>query len=198
VPRPLAVAITGGVGAGKSVALEAFARHGAETISSDAIVHDLIRSDPEVRRAMVKRLGRGIVDETGRIDRRRVAERVFSDRGQLEWLEGLLHPKVVERYLSWREELRTRRDPPELCVTEVPLLYEVGGDARFDAVVAITAPDDVRAARGRTPPDDRESRLLPQEEKAGRADFAYVNDGSLDDLDAWVAGVVEKLARRRT
>lgn len=196
MPRPLAVAITGGMGAGKSATLQAFARHGAEVISSDEIVHRLLRENAEVKRALVRRLGPGIRDETGAIDRRRVAEVVFADRDQLDWLEGLLHPLVVEQYLSWRAELAARPDPPALCVTEVPLLYEVGGDARFDAVVAVTASPERRAERGRRPPDDREQRLLPDEEKLRRADFAYVNDGSLDDLDAWVAGVVEQLSRR--
>jgi len=196
VPRPLAVAITGGIGAGKSEALRAFARHGAETISSDEIVHELLRDDNHVRRALIKRFGPGVKNETGKIDRRRVADVVFSDREQLDWLEGLLHPRVVERYLNWRAELAARPDPPALCVTEVPLLYEAGGESRFDVVVAITSSAGTRAARGRTPPDDREQRLLPDEEKARRADFAYVNEGSLDDLDAWVAGVVEQLTQQ--
>jgi dephospho-CoA kinase len=196
VPRPLAVAITGGFGAGKSETLKAFARHGAEVISSDEIVHELLRENRDVKRALVRRLGPGIRDETGAIDRRRVAEIVFSDREQLDWLEGLLHPLVVERYLSWRAELAARPEPPALCVTEVPLLYEVGSDSRFDAVVAVTASPETRSTRGRRPPDDREQRLLPDEEKLRRADFAYVNDGSLEDLDAWVAGVMEHLTQR--
>ena len=84
MPRPLAVAITGGIGAGKSEALRAFARHGAETISSDEIVHELLRDDNHVRRALIKRFGPGVKNETGKIDRRRVADVVFSDREQHE------------------------------------------------------------------------------------------------------------------
>jgi dephospho-CoA kinase len=76
-------------------------------------------------------------------------------------------------------------------VNEVPLLYEAEAQDRFDAVVVITAPRDVRAER--TKLDEREERLIPDEEKVRRADFAYVNDGSLDDLDAFVAGVVSTL-----
>jgi dephospho-CoA kinase len=192
-PRPLAVAITGGIGAGKSEALRAFARRGVPVISSDEIVHRLLREDRDVRREMLRRLGRGILAENRQIDRRRVADVVFADREQLEWLESLLHPRVVEKYLQWRAELASREDPPALCATEVPLLYEVGGETRFDVVVAISASPEVRRARGRTPVDEREHRLLPDEEKLRRADFAYVNDGSLDDLDDFVAGVVEQL-----
>jgi dephospho-CoA kinase len=196
VPRPLAVAITGGIGAGKSETLKAFARHGAEVISSDEIVHELLRENRDVRRALVKRLGPGIRDETGAVDRRRVAELVFADREQLDWLEGLLHPLVVERYLSWRAELAARPEPPALCVTEVPLLYEVGGESRFDAVVAVVASPQAREARGRRPPDDREQRLLPDEEKARRADHVVVNEGTLDELDARVGALVGELTTR--
>jgi dephospho-CoA kinase len=74
------------------------------------------------------------------------------------------------------------------------LLYETGGESRFDAVVVVTAPPDVRAARARHADSARrEERLLDDEEKARRADFAYVNDGTLEELDTFVAGVVERL-----
>ena len=83
-----------------------------------------------------------------------------------------------------------------MCATEVPLLYEVGGETRFDAVVVITAPRDLRGSRALVSPEQREARLIPDEEKVRRADFAYVNDGSLDELDAFVGGVVDTLAAR--
>jgi dephospho-CoA kinase len=186
VARPVAVAITGGIGAGKSEALKAFARHGAATISSDEIVHRLLREDDDVKRAIVGRLGEDVLSD-GAIDRRRVAARVFSDRERLDWLEGLLHPRVVREYLSWRE-----RQTAPLTVTEVPLLYETGAERRFDAVVVITAPEDVRRER-RPVGDDREQRLVPDAEKVALADFAYVNDGTLEELEAFVADVVAKL-----
>ena len=190
--RPVSVAITGGIGAGKSEALKAFARRGAAVVSSDEIVHRLLRADTAVRRAIRDRWGDGVFNEHGDVDRGRVADIVFSDRAELDWLEQLLHPRVVLEYLEWREEQARKPHPPALTVTEVPLLYEAGGDSRFDAVVAITASDDVRAQRGRTAVE-REARLLPDEEKVERADFAYVNDGSLDELDAFVAEVIARL-----
>ena len=192
--RPLAVAITGGIGAGKSEALRAFARHGAQTISSDDIVHRLLREDDEVRSAILARFGAGVLDEQGVLDRERIGEIVFADRNELAWLEALLHPRVVREYVRWRERLARRPQPPALCVTEVPLLYEAGGDERFDAVVTITAPRELRARRSQAAGDEREQRLLPEEEKVRRADFVYVNSGSLEELDAFVAGVVESLA----
>jgi dephospho-CoA kinase len=75
----------------------------------------------------------------------------------------------------------------------VPLLYEVGGEKRFDVVVAITAPADLRARRTKVPLAERSERLIPDEEKLQRADFAYVNDGSLEGLEAFVADVVAQL-----
>ena len=194
--RPLAVAITGGIGAGKSEALAAFARHGAATISSDEIVHRLLREDAQVQKALVERFGERILDEAGQIDRSAVAEVVFPDRKQLDWLERLLHPLVTREYLDWREELARLPDPPAVSATEVPLLYEVGGQDRFDAVVVVTAPSEVRAARAQVPAELREPRLLPDQEKAKLADYVYVNEGSLDELDGFVAGVMDDLTSR--
>jgi dephospho-CoA kinase len=191
----VALAVTGGIGAGKSEALRVFERHGAAVISSDEIVHELLRSDEEVRRALRERFGDAVFGPDGQVDRERVAQAVFTDAAELDWLERLLHPRVVATYLDWRERLADQPDPPAVSVTEVPLLYEVGGDARFDAVVVITASPEVRISRQVRPMQDRERRLLPDKEKVDRADFAYVNDGSLEDLDRFIAGVIEKLAR---
>jgi len=192
--RPVAVAITGGIGAGKSEALAAFARHGAATISSDDIVHRLLRDDDEVHRAVVERFGDRVLDARGAIDRGAVAEIVFADPAALEWLEGLLHPRVVQEYMRWREELGAQEQPPTVCATEVPLLYEVGGQDRFDAVVVVTASAAVRSSRSDVAVEKREPRLLPDSVKVAQADFAYVNDGSLEELDAFVEGVLRELS----
>lgn len=191
--RLIAVAITGGIGAGKSTALESFRRHGAATVSSDEIVHHVLRTDPEVKTALVERLGDEILGPDGTPDRERIALRVFKDRKALDFLEKLLHPLVSREYLAWREQLAGLENPPEVCVTEVPLLYEVGADTRFDKVVVITAPAKLREARRGGRKDDRESRLLSDREKTRRADFVYVNTGTPDELDAWVGGVMATL-----
>lgn len=190
----MAVAITGGIGAGKSELLRAFERHGAAVISSDEIVHSLLREDSDVKRAVVERLGEDVVGRDGEIDREAVGRAVFADPAKLRWLEELLHPLVVATYLRWREELAKLADPPRVCVTEVPLLYEVGGEVRFDKVVAVTAAPEVRISRSMHVTPGREGRLLPDEEKLRRADFAFVNDGSLEELDAFASDVLEKLS----
>jgi dephospho-CoA kinase len=194
VSRPVAVAITGGIGAGKSEALAAFARHGAATVSSDEIVHELLRRD-EVREAIVERFGNGVVAPGGQLDRGAVATIVFNDREQLDWLENLLHPLVAMEYMQWREQLAGLREPPEVCVTEIPLLYESGSEERFDRIVVITAPQEDRHARSRADADQRERRFLPDAEKVARADYAYENIGSLTELDRFVSSVMDDLTR---
>jgi dephospho-CoA kinase len=192
VTRPVAVAITGGIGAGKSEALRAFARHGAATVSSDEIVHHLLQRDA-VKRAIVERMGNGVVAPDGQIDRGALGTVVFNDREALDWLERLLHPLVSAEYLQWREDLAGLPVAPPVSVTEVPLLYETGGDARFDKVVVITAPKQLRRMRSDVATEDRESRLIPDREKVARADYSYKNLGSLEELDAFVQSVMRDL-----
>lgn len=180
--RPLAVAVTGGIAAGKSEALGAFARHGAATLSADAIVHDLLTNDQDVRDAIAARWGGAAVG-----DRAKIAEIVFHDREELDWLERLLHPKTRAAVDAW-----LRKVSVPVAVVEVPLLYETGGEQMFDAVVVITAPENVRAQR-RAGIADREQRLLPDAEKVDRADFSFVNSGSLDALDAFAVHVLDAL-----
>lgn len=190
--RPISVAVTGGIGAGKSEALAAFARQGAATISSDEVVHELY-DDDDVQAALRERYGARVFAADGSVDRAAVGALVFGDVDELLWLERLLHPLVMARTEAWREQLASSPHPPALAVNEVPLLYETGSEGRFDAVVAITAPPELRTERAGERLDEREQRLLPEDEKLRRADFAYVNDGSLDELDAFVADVIRTL-----
>jgi dephospho-CoA kinase len=103
----------------------------------------------------------------------------------------------MRRTEAWLEELASLPEPPALAVDEVPLLYESGSEERFDAVVVITAPRRLREERAGDRLDEREERLGSDEEKISRADFAYVNDGTLDELEAFVRDVVRTLSARR-
>lgn len=152
--------------------------------SSDDIVHRLIAEDAEVRAALEQRFGT--------TDRAAIAGIVFAETEELAWLEGVLHPLVRREYQSWLEGLDSAVD---VAVVEIPLLYETGSYASFDAVVVVTASDEVRRQRGGAMVDQRSSRLIPDDEKVRRADFAYVNDGSLDELEDFVAEVVAELRR---
>jgi dephospho-CoA kinase len=188
VRRPLAVAVTGGIAAGKSEALAAFARHGAAVASSDDIVHRIYREDRELKQALRQRWGERVLAR-GEVDRGALGRIVFADRAELAWLESELHPRVRAATDTWLAE-----QTADVAVAEIPLLYETGGEARFDRVVVVTAPPEVREAR-RGAVADREDRLVPEEEKVRRADYRYVNDGSLEELDTFVAGVMEELRR---
>jgi dephospho-CoA kinase len=196
LPRPLAVAVTGGIGAGKSEALAAFARRGAAVASADELVHRLLSRDREVQAEVLEAFG--VELRSGSADERaRLAEAVFGDPERLERLERLLHPRVRREQRAWLEELRAQPSPPALAVVEIPLLFETGAESRFDAVVAITAPQELRARRKQlTRLEERERRLLPDEEKLRRADFAYVNDGTPAELDAFVGDVMARLEER--
>jgi dephospho-CoA kinase len=191
--RPLAVAITGGIAAGKTEALAAFERRGAAVVSADELVHRIYREDDELKGALRERWGEGVFGEGGEVDRAAVAAIVFADRAELDWLESVLHPLVRDAHVTWLDEQLSRPDPPRLVVAEIPLLYESGGEARYDKVVALTAAPAVRTER-RGAFAEREARLIPDEEKLRRADFAYVNDGTLEELDAFVGRVFEELA----
>ncbi len=153
----------------------------------------MLRGDEAVKAALRERWGERVFDDIGQVFRPAVADIVFSDPAELAWLEGFLHPRVELAYLRWREELAAEPKHPSICVTEVPLLYEVEADRLFDAVVVITAPAETRWGRTQVRSDGRESRLIADEEKVRRADFAYVNEGSLKELDRWVIGVLAEL-----
>ena len=187
--RPLAVALTGGIAAGKSEALRSFERHGAAVISSDDVVHRLYREDEGLHAALRARWGERVFRE-GEVDRAEIGRIVFADRAELAWLEAELHPRVRATTDAWLASQTTA----DVVVAEIPLLFETGGQDRFDRVVVVTAPAEVRNAR-RGAVAAREERLVPEEEKVRRADFCYVNDGSLEELDAFVAGVLEELRR---
>jgi dephospho-CoA kinase len=184
--RPVAVALTGGIAAGKSEALRAFARHGAAVISSDDVVHGLYREDDALHAALRARWGERVFRD-GEVDRGEIGRIVFAERDELAWLESELHPRVQAAVDDW-----LARQTADVAVVEIPLLYETGGERRFDRVVVVTAPPDVRASR-RAALAEREKRLVPEAEKVRRADFAFVNDRSLEELDEFVAGVLKEL-----
>ena len=180
--RPPLIGLTGAIAAGKSEALAALARLGAATLSSDAVVHELLGT-PRVRERLVERWGGEVAPEEV-VDRARVGAIVFERPEELGWLESLLHPLVGARIRDWVVGLTP--DTP-LAVVEVPLLFESDMDQVFDATVAVTAPDDVRAARAEARGTDlmaeRSGRQLSQEQKAARATFVVANDGAVDEIE---------------
>ncbi|MGZ5326656.1 MAG: dephospho-CoA kinase [Solirubrobacterales bacterium] len=186
------IGLTGGIGAGKSEALAALGRLGAKTLSTDAVTHELLGSE-QLRDLLVERWGDEVAPG-GVVDRDQVARIVFERPEELAFLESELHPGVGQRVLEWRSSL----DPAtEVAVVEVPLLFEVGMEGAFDAVIAVIADDAVReqrlAERDNAGLAGRSERQLDQPEKVDRADYVVRNDGSLEDLERELAGVLERV-----
>ena len=190
------VGLTGGLGAGKSEALRALGELGAATLSTDTVVHELL-ADEELRDIVVERLGSEVARD-GRLDRSLIAERVFGDEESRAWLEGELWPRVGRRVAEWKQELETLDPAPPAAVVEVPLLFESGMEAAFDATIAVVADETLReeraGARGHAAVAERSGRQLSQAEKSQRADFEVRNDGTLEELRQTLSRVLAKLA----
>lgn len=189
------IGLTGGIGAGKSTALQALTELGASVLSSDAVVHELYEGE-QVRDAVVERWGEQVAP-AGAIDRASIAKIVFDAPEEREWLESLLWPLVGKRIAGWIQEVREQDPQPRAAVLEVPLLFESGLEAACDATIAVVAAKETIAQR--TANRDlvgvgaREGRQLTQEEKASRASFVVENDGSLEDLRRKLSSVLDKL-----
>jgi dephospho-CoA kinase len=189
---PLTIGLTGGIAAGKSESLAAFERLGAATVSSDAVVHELLDSEPLLGR-LTERWGADVAP-AGHVDRSKIGEIVFADPEQLKWLEAQIHPLVGTRIGSW---LASLDESVEIAVVEVPLLFESEMESVFDTTVAVVTSDEVRRARaearGHALVGEREARQLAQDEKAARAEHVIENDGSPADLERRLSALIAKL-----
>lgn len=189
---PPFVGLTGGIGAGKSTALAALERLGAVVLSTDAVVHELYRSE-EVVRTVTDRFGPSVAPG-GVVDRSALARAAFVTSEGREWLESLLWPRVRDRMAGWRTEMERRDPAPRALVVEVPLLFESGMDSAFDATIAVIADERVReqraGARGHQALGERSARQLSQAHKAQRATYTVVNDGSETELEDKLSGIL--------
>jgi dephospho-CoA kinase len=180
------VGLTGGLGAGKSTALAALGELGAATLSTDAVVHELLGT-PQLRERIADRFGADVVLD-GTVDRGALAAKAFDSDEAREWLEALLWPRVRERVAGWRTEVEAGEPAPPAAVVEVPLLFEAGMEAAFDHTIAVVADEAVReqraGSRGHQAVQERTGRQLTQDEKAQRAGFAVRNDGTPEELKA--------------
>ncbi|MFH1278361.1 MAG: dephospho-CoA kinase [Candidatus Eisenbacteria bacterium] len=182
------VAVTGNTGSGKTEVAERFVRWGGRLIDADRIGRAVWEEDPLVRSEIVRELGADVVGADGEIDRARLGAAVFGDPRKLAAFDRIVQPRLRARMAD--EILRARREPETTWVLDAALLFEWGLEGQVDLVVAVTAPEEIRAARiaGRHGLSAEESnrRVASQSregEKARRADRVIVNDGSLRDLD---------------
>lgn len=194
---PALIGLTGGIAAGKSETLRLLGELGAETLSTDAVVHELLASE-EVATLLVERWGERVTHADGHLDRGRIAGIVFEDPDELTWLESVLHPRVGARVGQWKDGLEPGL---AVAVVEVPLLFEGRMHEIFDATIAVIADDEVRtdraSARGTVQLEGRHSRQLPQDEKAALATFVVHNNGHIDELEAELRKLYPQLAAAR-
>ena len=164
-------------------------------LSTDEVVHDLY-DDDDVVSAVRGRFGDAI-ERDGAVDRGALARVAFATPEARQWLEGLLWPRVAKRMAAWRSAMESSGDPPRALVVEVPLLFESGMGDQFDATIAVIADEPVRAARaggrGHEALDERLARQLSQQEKAHRATYVVVNDGTVEELGSKLSELLEML-----
>jgi dephospho-CoA kinase len=194
------VALTGGIATGKSHVRAEFERLGVPTIDSDRLAREAVEPGTEGLAAVVRRFGSGVLRADGSLDRRRLASIVFADSRARLALEQIVHPLVRRATDDWFASLDPVRCP--LAIADIPLLYEVGRDRDFDAVIVVACNGDTQIrrviARDGVSEGEARQRLaaqLPIEEKVRRADFVIRTDGSLDDTNRQVREVYDVLRR---
>ena len=178
----MTVAVTGPFASGKSTFVRLLGELGAETVSADEIVHDLLAEDERTISRVVERFGNDVLKDRS-VDRRALGRKVFGNPEALRDLEDILHPLVRRE-----TERRVAASGADLFVAEVPLLFEGGGSGDYDYTVAVVVPEEKRRAWAAERGVDEaalraiEARQLPGEEKARRADVMVQNDGGVDKL----------------
>ena len=217
----LRVGLTGGLGSGKSTVAAALRERGAQVIEADELGRALMEPGQAVYQQIVRTFGPELVSADGRLDRPRLAKLAF-EGGRLDELNAIVHPAVIAAQQQWMDGVFAR-DPAAVAIVESALIFEVERDAqargesegvladwrnRFDHIIALTAPDDVKiaryAARIAEPGPVREAavrdarirlaRQIPDAEKAARADFVIENTGDLATLRAQVDSVWRQLS----
>jgi dephospho-CoA kinase len=189
------IGLTGGIGAGKSTALQALERLGAVCLSTDRVVHQLYES-AEIRDAVADRFGPGVIAD-GQVDRPALARVAFASEEGRTWLEQLLWPRVGERVAAFRQEAEAADPAPRAAVVEIPLLFESGSDHGFDATIAVIADEEIRArraaGRGHEALSERAARQLSQKEKSQRATYTVINDGTESELQDRLSAILDML-----
>ncbi len=199
------VGLLGGIASGKTLVARQLAEMGACVLDADKAGHDVLEA-PDVKHAAIERWGTGIVQPDGRIDRRRLAEIVFSPTGEgvaeRAFLEHLTHPRIARRLVD--EAKRRACEGFRVAVLDAPLLLEAGWDNLCDILVFVEAPQPLRRARiqarGWSTKElaDRESIQAPLDLKRRRADWVIDNSGSPDETRQQLVRLWHRLAGGET
>ena len=179
----LVVALTGGIGSGKSTVSEFFARLGALVIDADQLARMAIERGTDGFADVLLRFGEEII-VNGDIDRKKLAEIVFSDEKARKDLEGIIHPRVQAIFAEAVADL----DHDDILIYEIPLLVETGAAEKFDFVITVESDIELRKARLLKKGlyiSQIEKRIASQASEGAResiADAVIRNDGDEDSL----------------
>ncbi len=206
----LRVGLTGGLGSGKSTAARLFAALGAHVLQSDIIGRELMEPGQAVYAAIAAHFGAGVVLADGRLDRGALARLAFTE-GRVDELNAIVHPAVIAREAELSEEIRAR-DAGAVVMVESALIFETkyggsrdaagpGWQNRFDRIILVTAPEEVKIARfvARSAPGEalseerragleeearrRIAQQIPDEQKSALCDYVLTNGGALTELE---------------
>ena len=186
-PNKVVVGITGGIACGKSTVCKKFADLGWEVVSTDSLVHQLLQDDCEVINQIINRWGLKMKNTRGSIDKVQLAHVIFKSSSDRTWLEGLLHPKVREGWMSYIQ-LSSHRN----FVVEVPLLFENDLDALFTKTISVYASPSIQFRRLQqrglleAEINSRINAQMSVEEKSNRAQFVILGGGNLGFLETQI------------
>jgi dephospho-CoA kinase len=213
----LRVGLTGGLGSGKSTVASIFQELGAAVVSADQLGRQLMQPGEPVYAAIVKTFGQGVVRADGSLDRKALAELAFQ-HNQADTLNHIVHPAVIAAEEEWMRGIFAA-DPRRVAIVESALIFEVekwgtapGWVQRFDKLILVTVPDEVKIARfvsRMMAIDGRDSRRealvqdararmamqIPDQEKAGRCEYVIDNSGSIEETRRRVEEIYRELAQ---
>lgn len=187
------IGVTGGLATGKSTVTELFAALGAVRVDADAISHDILENDGKVKTRVAGLFGEGILTG-GRIDRKKLARAVFSDKDELARLCEIMHPVIIERI---RREVADSGD--NVVVIDAPLLIESGMAGEVDVLVVVTAGVDTQINRAVSRGMGREEARrvidsqMPLSQKAEQADHIICNEGKIEKIKEGVDRIWQKI-----
>jgi dephospho-CoA kinase len=194
----LKIAITGGAGSGKSTVARMFQELGAVVLDADQAARDVVAVGTLAWQELRRLFGEDFFNLNGRLDRSRLAEKVFTDPEARRKLNALIHPLVAQELQKQVSELECQG--VELVLVEVPLLFETGREAAFDRVIVVTVPpdDQIRRLKSRDHRGEAEIRGIlqaqwPLADKVARADYVVDNSGELSSTRQQVKNIWEKL-----
>ncbi len=200
--KPHIVALTGGIGSGKSTVAMLLAEAGAAVVEADQLAREVVAPGTVGLQKIAEAFGSSYVSTDGSLDRKNLARLIFSDNTARKTVESILHPLIRTQWLSQLSSLQALGQH-ELIVYAVPLLFESGQSyPEIDTILLVVSPETERVARiiardkiSLTEAQQRINAQLSDEEKIKRSDLVLVNDCPLPELRSRVQTIVTSLLR---